>query len=161
MKDPEQASESTGEWLELHNPTAQAVNVEGWSISDLGSDFTILSGGGGELWIEPGGWLVLGKSADPTVNGGVRVDGTYSGMTLANGADEVLLRLPDGRLVDSVAYDDGLTFPDDPGRSLSLDPKAMNSASNDLGTWWCSADGNWGDTSTDHGSPGRPNGACQ
>ena len=161
MKDPEKVSDSGGEWFELYNPTAQAVNVEGWSVSDLGSDFTILSNGGKGLWIEAGKALVLGRSADPAVNGGVHVDGTYSGMTLANGSDEVQLRLPDGRLVDTVAYDDGLTFPDDPGRSLSLDPQAMDSASNDLGSWWCSAGETWGGPSTDHGSPGRPNVPCR
>jgi hypothetical protein len=60
------------------------------------------------------------SNADTTTNGGLSVDYEYSGFTLANGADEILLIDPYGNTVDSIAYDDGSTFPDPNGATMAL-----------------------------------------
>ena len=160
MKDPSFVSDTTGEWIELHNPGTQPVDVEGWSIADTGNDFAILDNGGMGIVIPAGGYLVLGKSNDPLLNGDVPVDVVYTGFTLSNGADEILLALPNGVLVDGVAYDDGVTFPDLPGRSISLRPDMLDPIANDLGANWCHSSSPISGNNPDTGTPRKPNDVC-
>jgi len=160
MKDPSFVSDTTGEWIELYNTGPQAVDVEGWSISDTGNDFAILANGGNGIVIPAGGYLVLGKSIDPLQNGDVPVDVVYTGFTLSNGADEILLAKPSGLLVDGVAYDDGVTFPDLPGRSISLAPDMFDALANDLGANWCASSSPISGNNPDTGTPRKPNDDC-
>ena len=37
MQNPSAVSDSNGEWFELHNPTAGAVDIDGWTVMDNGS----------------------------------------------------------------------------------------------------------------------------
>jgi hypothetical protein len=60
-------------------------------LADEGTDHTILSG---ELWLEPGSYLLLARMADPTQNGNVTAQMSYSGLQLANGEDELELIAP-------------------------------------------------------------------
>lgn len=160
MKDPSHVSDSTGEWVELHNPSAQAVDIEGWSLSDLGSDFTILDNSGLGIVIPPGGYLVLGKSIDPAQNGEVPVDIVYTGFTLSNGDDEIVLARPSGVVVDAVVYDDGVTFPDTGGNSVSLRPDRLDAVSNDDGANWCHGTSPISSNNPDTGTPKLVNDPC-
>lgn len=160
MKDPSHVSDSTGEWVEVHNPTSQSVDIEGWSLSDLGSDFTILDNSGLGIVIPPGGYLVLGKSIDPVQNGDVPVDIVYTGFTLSNGDDEIVLARPNGVVVDAVAYDDGVTFPDTAGNSVSLRPDKLDAVSNDDGANWCHGTSPISSNNPDTGTPKLVNDPC-
>ena len=97
-----------------------------------------------------GGYAVFGASAAD--NGGVALDFVYgAGMRLYNDSDELVIADRDGVQVDRVRWDDGRSFPDPSGASMSLaDPSADNS----LGENWCTATTSWavGDT----GTPGLP-----
>lgn len=159
QKDPTGVPDAAGEWFEVTNLGPVAVDLEGWSVSDRGWDHALLSAGGAGILVLPGQAVVLAREADPVINGGVRVDGVYAGMTLGNGSDEVFLIRPNGTLADGVAYDDGLLWPDEPGRSLSLDPGGFDRAANDLGASWCSAETPIGG-GPDSGSPGWINPDC-
>jgi len=86
MADPEAASDNDGEWFEIYNPGSNPVNLKGWSVVDQGGDSYLFST---DLIVPVNGYVVLARNADVTINGGVPADDEYSGLTLANGEDEL------------------------------------------------------------------------
>ena len=147
-------SETLREWFEIHNTTASAIDVDGLVFADDDTDsFTVSNGG--PLMIAAGGYMVLGRSSDTTMNGGVTVDYVYSGFFLANTADELVIQAG-GTLVDRVGYD--ATFPSREGYSITLDPGSLDFASNDDGASWCDATAML--SGGDFGTPGAVNDSC-
>lgn len=160
MKDPAHVGDTQGEWVEIHNQLPWRLNLEGWTIGDDdGPEHTISNGGFG-VFVRPGDYFVLGRSADLAANGGVEVDYVYTGFTLSNGADEIVFRRRNGTVVDRVAYDDGVLWPDQGGQSISLDPLWMDTLSNDDGGNWCHSVTPIGGANADTGTPGAPNDVC-
>ena len=158
MKDPAAVSDTRGEWVEVHNRSASPIDLDGWTLRDEGSNRTVLAAPGGAGGVPGYGFLVLGRSDDPLANGGVRVGVTYSGFTLSNGADEIVLEAPGGFEIDRVDYGDGPLWPDDAGRSVSL---ARSAWGTDLAlnpSSWCS--GSSPLPAGDQGTPGAVNDAC-
>ena len=84
----------------------------------------------------------MGRNADTTTNGGVLLNYEYSGISLANGADEIVLIDPYGNTVDSVAYDGGPSWPDPNGSSMALIDIALD---NNVGGNWVESDTPYGD----------------
>ena len=160
MKDPTTVSDAKGEWIELFNPGTAPVDVEGWVLSDLGSDATVLDNSGLGISIAPGGYLVLGRERDPNLNGDVKVDIVYTGFTLSNGADEIRLSVPGGQVVDELFYDDGVVWPDTAGRSISLRPDRLDSMANDDGANWCHGTTPISGSNPNTGTPGKLNDSC-
>ena len=160
MKDPSFVSDTKGEWVELHNTGPTAVDVEGWVLSDLGSDAAVLDNGGQGIVVPPGGYLVLGREKDPAQNGEVPVDVAYDGFTMSNSDDEIVLSKSDGTVVDLVAYDDGVVWPDLAGRSISLDPGHVDVVDNDDGANWCHGTTPISQNNPDTGTPGAGNDVC-
>ncbi|RMH70709.1 MAG: choice-of-anchor D domain-containing protein [Gemmatimonadetes bacterium] len=151
MQNPSMVSDGQGEWFELYNAGAEAVNLEGWIVRDNDDDYFEISG---LLSIEPDGYLVLGINADFNTNGGVNVDYEYPvEFGLSNSADEIVLLMPDLTEVDRVEYDGGPEFPDPNGASMSLISPALD---NNVGENWAEATTPWGE-GTDLGTPGAPN----
>lgn len=160
MQNPAAVADASGEWFELYNPTSADINLDNWVVSDGGTDsFTI----DGTVMVPAGGYAVLGNNDDPATNGGVTVNFTYDGTTffLGNAADELIITGPSSQgspEIDRVEWDDGATFPDPNGASMSLDPDSTNVTDNDLGANWCEA------TTTlsggDAGTPGASNDEC-
>ena len=161
QKDPTTVSDSVGEWIEIYNPGTQPVDISNWILSDLGSESTVLDGGGQRITVRAGRHFVLGRNADTDLNGGVKVDFEYTSFTLSNGEDEIVLSQPDGTVIDQIAYDDGVLWPDEPGRSISLDPDAYDAGANDDGSQWCASRKrlSWGNTNT--GTPKNRNEDCR
>ncbi len=156
MNDPS-GSETQREWFELYNTTAAPIDIVGFEFADDGTDSFVVTSANPVL-VPAGGYLVLGRSADMALNGGVPVGYVYSGFALSNASDEIIIRA--GALaVDRVAFDDGVLFPDTPGRALTLDPNALDHTSNDDGASWCTA--STALPSGDFGTPGAANDACQ
>ncbi len=158
MKDPAAVTDTRGEWFEVFNLSPVALDLDGWTLRDDGTNSTVLVAPGGAGVVPPGGFLVLGRNADPGLNGGVAIDIVYSGFTLANGADEIVLEAPGGFEIDRVDYGDGPLWPDDRGRSASLTAGAWG---NDLalrpGSWCSSVSVMPGG---DRGTPGALNDPC-
>ena len=122
------------EWFEVKNTTNAAINLAGWTITDNGGDSHVITG----ALVGAGGYLVLGQSSDPALNGGAVVNYSYgSDIILANGADEIILTNPMGTVVDEVAYDDGLGWPDVSNQAKSLDILSLTDTANDLPSNWC------------------------
>lgn len=160
MKDPSAVADTRGEWIELYNNLPWRVNVEGWILADDSGSQAVLQNGGLGLRIPAGAYLVVGNSADTTLNGGVNVAAAYSGFVLGNGADQIELRKPNGIVVDRVDYDDGVAWPDLAGRSIQLTGVVRDAFSNDDGTMWCHSQNPWTGGSTDTGTPGMQNELC-
>jgi DNA/RNA endonuclease YhcR with UshA esterase domain len=156
MPDPFAVTDGDGEWLELHNAGDQSIDIQGWRLigNSAGDTATIQS----SLVIPAGGYVVLGRNADQTLNGGVPVDYAYGTTYTMNnsGNDWIVLRNAAGDMVDSVYY--GHKPP--VGKSLGLrDPSADNSTATSGAE---TASSNWQvQTSTygggDAGTPGAVN----
>ncbi|NNF22124.1 MAG: lamin tail domain-containing protein [Saprospiraceae bacterium] len=160
MQNPNAVNDSNGEWFELYNTSGSVIDIEGWEISDAGSNSHIISNNA-PLNIQAGSYLVLGKNGDMTTNGGVIIDYEYSGITLGNSDDEIILTCDPNGIpieIDRVEYDGGPDFPDPNGASMCLDPTKLNSLDNDTGSHWCASISPFG--LGDLGTPGNPNDIC-
>ncbi|MBK7877365.1 MAG: lamin tail domain-containing protein [Planctomycetes bacterium] len=160
MKDPSSVADTRGEWIELYNTLPWRVNIEGWVLADDSGSQVVLSNGGLGLRLAPGQYFVVGNSADTTLNGSVPVQHAYSGFVLGNGADQIVLQKPNGLVVDRVAYDDGVAWPDLAGRSISLTRNLHDAFSNDDGAQWCPSTTSWNASNPDTGTPGFENELC-
>jgi hypothetical protein len=156
--------DSVGEWFEVYNNTNTEVDLDGLMVTDEpGSNqdaFTV----SGTLLVPAGGYVVFGLSADGNVNGGITVNYEYTDMNLSNGSDELMLHNSTD-ILDSVAWDNGTTFPDPTGAAMNLDPGSLNSTDNDDGANWCDAitpitGVTVGTMESDLGTPGAPNDTC-
>lgn len=106
---------SVGEYFELYNTTASAIDIDGWVMEDDGSDDFIFSSSTGTTVIPAGGYLLCAITSNASYFGTVTVDYDYDGYTLANNADELVLR--DGSTeICRVDYTDGDPF----GTGVSL-----------------------------------------
>ena len=163
MNNPSPLSDTTGEWFEIYNTTGSAIDIDGWTLKDDGSNtHTIDAASGGTTIIPAGGYLVLGRTADTNSNGGAPVNYAYgtSGFTLGNGADEVVLETPGAVEISRVNYDGGPNFPDPTGASMQLDSGSLNETANDVGANWCESTITYGDGTGSLGTPGSANSAC-
>jgi predicted extracellular nuclease len=151
MQNPSAVSDSNGEWFEVYNPTASPIDIEGWTIEDNDFDSHLIANGG-PLIIPAGGYLVLANNADSASNGGVNVDYQYSGIFLSNSGDELVLLDTALTEIDRVEWDNGATFPDPNGASMSLIDPTLD---NNVGANWCEAITPFGDG--DLGTPGTSN----
>lgn len=159
MKNPSAVGDSSGEYFEIFNTTAAAIDINGWTISDADTDSHVINNGG-PLNVPAGGYLVLGNNADFATNGGVNVAYQYSGFFLGNGDDEVILTDAAANEIDRVEYTDA-AFPDEDGRSLELIPAILSNPNpetdNDLGSNWQASSTTFG--AGDFGTPGAVNSA--
>lgn len=154
MQNPAAVSDTNGEWFELYNATDADIDINGWTIQDLGTDLHVIDNDG-PLVIPAGGYLVLGRNGGIGTNGGVELDYVYGNdITLANGADEIVLIDSADVEMDRVEYDGGPNFPDPTGASMALtDPSLDN---NDGASWEEETVITYGDG--DYGTPGWENG---
>lgn len=162
MQNPDFVFDQNGEYFEIKNTTEHTINLERWIVSDDTGSHTLDVGGAGIL-VGSGEYYVLGRKDDPAINGGTPIQYGYGGdLRLHNTSDFVRIQSPDGTTIDVVAYDDGLTFPDPKGASMSLDGALENHVDNDLGAHWCTGQSPIGgpQSNPDLGTPGTPNPTC-
>ena len=151
MQNPSAVSDSYGEWFEIYNADAESYDLRNWTIRDNGSNIHIITGKF-PVTIESGQYFVLGRNGDYSLNGGVEVDYDYSGITLGNSDDEIIILNTQGLEVCRVEYDGGPEFPDPTGASMAfLD---LESDINDGANWTVSTTP-YGDG--DLGTPGEAN----
>lgn len=99
--------DNLNEWVELFNPGAAAVNLQGWRIGDaIGTDTL------GPLVVEPGAYAVIAARETEVPDGipVVRVADERIGNGLNNGGDAVVLIAPDGTLTDAISYGENSQF---------------------------------------------------
>ena len=155
MQNPKTVADTTGEWFEIYNAANQAVDLNGWTITDAGTDrHRVQTPNGEPLWLPAGGYLVLGRNAHPTLNGGVGVNYQYSNFVLGNTDDTIILLDALGTEIDRVAYTGGSVFPNPDGASMMLIQPDLDNA---LGANWRIAPDPWPGSAGDRGSPGEAN----
>ncbi len=164
MQNPSAVFDDAGEWFELYNPGPNAVDIEGWTVKDDGSDSFVIAAPGGSLVVPAGGYVVIGNNADTATNGGVNVDYAWGAgeMFLGNGTDELELLDASLNSIDRIVWDNGATFPDPNGSSMSLNVAFANTTDNDDGVNWsvflCPIGGS--PFNGDDGTPGAVNDVC-
>lgn len=116
MANPAVVSDHAGEWFEVYNPGAQSIDLDGTVLSDDGSNFHMVSGNG--LQVDPGEYFVFGNNGESGDNGGYSANYVYSGFTLANTSDEIVLSHNQQELA-RLNYGNGSVF-GQPGISAEL-----------------------------------------
>jgi hypothetical protein len=155
MRDPTTDDPATAEWFEVRNVTAGPLDLAGLIVSDDDDDnFSVGDG----LVVAAGDWLVLGASADTSVNGDYAPDAVWpdGSFRLGNDADEIILTFG-GAEIDAVRYDSH--FPDDAGKAMNLDPRLTTAWDDDDADSWCNADDDYG-SDDQKGTPGAENREC-
>ena len=136
------------DWLELHNPTNEAIAMGMWIFKDDNNNvFTFPE----DILLQSGHYLVLCKNTDtfsqffPSVS---NVVGDF-GFGLSGGGE--LLRLFDSneQLVDKVEYNDIAPWPTEPDGTGSTLELINPSLENDMASNWAASNGN--------GTPGERN----
>ena len=154
MQNPASVSDANGEWFEVYNSGSSNIDINGWRITDNGSDNHLIND---EIIIYSGQYFVFGKNADIASNGGVNVDYEYSGFILGNNDDEIVIISSGGFTeIDRVEYDGGQSWPDPTGASMTLLSLASD---NNIGFNWQISDTAYGEG--DLGTPGEGNFAIQ
>ena len=143
LVDPKAVGDEQGEWLELYNSDTVAVNLRDWVLADLDNDRHLIAT---DLWIQPGQYLVLGRTDDSTINGGVSVAYAYQNLSLANSSDELVLLAPDGAEVDRVVWGDGTALTVKAGASLQRTALAASAS-------WAISQDAWPGSAGDQGTP--------
>jgi Concanavalin A-like lectin/glucanases superfamily/Lamin Tail Domain/CotH kinase protein len=125
------------EFIELHNPGAQPVDLTGWAFTK-GVDFTFPSGAA----IPAGGYAVVAENPAvlQTTYGYAGAYGPWSGLLQADG-ETITLRNPAGEVADEVDFGMGYPWPtvgEAPNYSMELINPALD---NNLGGHWRSKAG--------------------
>ncbi|MBZ0263928.1 lamin tail domain-containing protein [bacterium] len=153
MQNPGAVGDNSGEWFEVYNSSDMDVDMNGWTIRDNDNDSFVIENGE-PLFAPAMGYLVFSNNGDFETNGGVNVDYVYTGFSLANSADEVVIQDADGEIWDEVWYDGGPAFPDPNGASMYLISTVLD---NNVGSNWAEATQMWDGSLGDFGSPGSAN----
>jgi hypothetical protein len=151
MQNPSAVSDTYGEWIEITNIGEDVINLDGLILHEDGSESHTINVSSG-LFLLPQEFMVLGINDDISQNGGIIIDYEYSDFFLSNNWDEVIISHPSGIIIDQISYDNGISFPDESGKSM-----ALNSPLNDnsLGENWISSTNQL--QSGDYGTAGAPN----
>ena len=163
MNNPAAVNDPEGEWFELWNASGRTLVLNGIILSSTVDDDWHQVRADAPLILEPGDHFVMGTNEDMATNGHLLVDYPYDheDLGLSNESDGLVVEA-DGVTVDLIEWDDGATFPDPAGASMSLDPVYMDATLNDTGDYWCNGKAVWADeyAIADRGSPGEDNPYC-
>ena len=121
MANPNAVSDADGEYVELYNRSSTAIDLDGAQLRDDGSNSHTIDGAGAAVVIEPHGFLLLARSADPISDGSVTVDYVYDGFTLGNSADEIVVATAAGTEIARITYTDG----DAAGAGIALESVSL------------------------------------
>lgn len=156
MYNPAAISDTEGEWFEVYNNTAAAIDINQLAIlKGTELQHVIVE----SIVINPNQYLVLARNANATTTASYIYG---SALTLTNTADEIVIANygsdgTDGSTIASVNYGSG-GFPVANGASLNLDLNAFDPDLALLGANWCLSTLAF-DTG-DLGSPGIENTSC-
>ena len=102
LADPSVSTDASGEWFEIYNRGASAVNIQNFRIASGNDAVHTISA---SVSVPAGGYVVLGRDANTASNGGVTLAYAYgTAITLANAGDWLALRDAAGATVDSINY---------------------------------------------------------
>ncbi len=161
LQNPDVVGDADGEWFEIYNNSSYSWNLNGLYVTD---------GAGTEMFevdediiVSSHAYVVLAINADPDQNGGVTdasFDWPGGDFGLGNGDDAIYLypSSTSSTLIDSVSWDNGDSFPDPTGASMSLKSASYSASGNNSGSAWCTATSHIADdAANDYGTPGESN----
>ena len=143
MANPRSLPDERGEWFELRNFETRSIDLRGWSIAS-GNDRGVTIDR--SVVLPPAGIIVLAREPESALSAAFAYG---SSVSLGNGADWIAVRLPDGRMVDSVAWTSPVA-----GASRALREGATVHADLASDAWETSTQTFGGG---DRGTPARPN----
>ena len=147
LSNPDAIPEASGEWFELHNATATALDLTGCTVTSQSAATAPLPAG----TLSGGATYLVARSADTATNGGISPNAVFGFSLLTNGT----LTLTCGSTtVDTVSWT-GETS----GQTRSLDPDHYNAVDNDVAANYCVGSVTYG-TGGDLGTPGALNSQC-
>ncbi len=157
MYDPISMSDTYGEWIELYNTTTDTINLNNLVIRKSTSLHVISE----DVFILPNDYMVLAKT-DSAV--GVTCYTYGSSISLNNSGSDLGIYTygtdgSNGNEICSLIYDDGVTFPEGAGASISLSPSHLNVEDAKDGANWCVGIDVY--STGDLGSPGVGNTECE
>lgn len=154
MQNPSVLLDSDGEWFEVFNPTMGTSFQLGSCVVEGSTDlgFTIDL----DMVIGPMEYRIF--ATDSLLDQGFVADYQWADLqyNLTNTSDTVRV-VCNGVTVDEVSYDDGATFPDPNGQSMSLSFPFYDAVANDSGANWCTGSTSY---NGDFGTPGADNPEC-
>lgn len=154
MANPAAVSDTRGEWFEIYNCSQKNVLLNGIIIADLNSNRHVLTSEQ-DIILAAGEYFLLARNADPSENGGLNPDYVYSGFTLGNSEDQILIFDAAETLLASIDYDADWAI--ESGKSLELNPGIVLPEVASLANNWHLAVQEYG--SGDLGTPGVANSA--
>ncbi len=151
MPDPSAVTDANGEWFEVL--VTADVDLNGVEFGrEVGNVDVTLDVGGDCLAVSAGSRVVLARSADPLVNGGLDPVLATFGFGLANAGGSLFVGYG-GEALDVITYSGS-----SPGTATTLDPAAENPMDNDDQGNFCAATAVYG--AGDRGSPGAVGNDC-
>jgi hypothetical protein len=157
-RNPSAATELPLEWLEVYNPTADGILIDGLVVADNNATNTLVAPGAA---VPAGGYAVIAYEIEPSMNGGVTAIAEYGGANpdiQMNNGDDVLRLTYNGTEIDVVDWGSG--WPGGQGIAMCL--LFPYAADNNVAASWGDSVGSFG-TGGDMGSPGAASSAanCQ
>ncbi len=158
IRDPTLASDENGEWFEIKNISAADIDLRGLVIYSAPSQTHVIASAD-PVTIAAGASMVLARSADAGLNGGLTVGYAFgSAISFNNNSDDsVGLRTAGGTVIDEVLFPIA-TFANTAGKAMSLDPAHTTAADNNDAANWCVSKLKY--NSADYGTPGAANPSC-
>ncbi|MEL6342244.1 MAG: MopE-related protein [Myxococcota bacterium] len=160
MPNPGIIADDDGEWFEIYNNTNEELNLIDLELSDLGSDDITVTD---DVLVAPDTYVVF-SIGDTDTSELPAVDFVYTGFTLANEDDEIILGYTDAEgvetIIDQVAYTSSWSFDSDV--AASLNGPRLTRDNSDI-TLWCEAEADYftnADGDSLIGSPGEANPIC-
>ena len=149
MVNPAAVSDSYGEWFEIVNTTDSVIILDGWEIRDPNGDLHIIGLENQIVSGNPGEWCVLSRNSDPSLNGGLDVNYVYTGISLSNSEDQIIIADSTGAIVDEVHYDNSWAF----SSGVSMEIQNILTDNSSVSNWFAST---MPYGQGDYGTPGIP-----
>jgi Lamin Tail Domain len=147
MIDPFGADTSANEWIELYNPSPYQINLKNWVLAvsspSTGGFYPIAN----DLFVQPGGYLVMG--------GGALANVVLGGLQFDNQQGTVALAAPDGTAQVSVEWntDENTGWTQKVGSSMALKMPGLDDGKTSS---WCRSSTIY-DATKNKGTPGQSN----
>ncbi|MEW5742198.1 MAG: lamin tail domain-containing protein [Myxococcota bacterium] len=152
MANPQASSDTTGEWIELL--ARASVDLNDLTLYTSTGDSKITSGDC--LRVNSGEYVLLARSADTFVNGGLPTPKALFNTSFADSTNQRIGFSRGDAGIDEIAL-----YASTAGRAWQLDPTRLDPGSNDNPDNFCRAPSRWNpDGGGDYGSPGVANPDC-
>ncbi|MFO0744999.1 MAG: lamin tail domain-containing protein [Myxococcota bacterium] len=155
MGNPNAVDDAVGEWFEVSNIAAVAVNLNGLKLQDTSTTSTTVAT---DVIVPPGGAALFVRTAASATNGGLTADATF-GFSLNNSGGDAITITRGADVIDKVDFGPaGLNLAFPTGASLQLSPNRFSADADDVPASWCVGTESYGNA--DRGSPKTANHAC-